>query len=438
MNRNLGYSALLTILLGSSTLAFAAQYTTRIDQNFIRTGYIRTDFCLGSEFQMKTGLNISRAESITVRMRGRTLDQTRNNRLIVNDNYGIALDSTPANLFSQLTPISIQIYSAGNSDICLNSEREGVLENIEIDYSITESRPQHPPRPPMSTVLGAIETISSTGEVLGWGCDTRSRQELNLNVYINGIANRNIRAEGNLDVRDDRRMGLPDRDCGNYSGFKFQLPKEIMYGQNINVEVRGEERNGNERSFGTVNYKTPIYLLDKGLFEVIGSNKIYFSNGYSAFCHVSTPDQVRLFLREGLKDPKTVENLPIGMRNDGVCELKRLPVVLFKTLKTNNPQAVYFSNGSSYCWVPEPGMIAQIAEKNGIRADLASFDNVPGNMQFTNLCKAEGLFSVGPHIYYSNGTDAFCHVTDANSIGNRKVYPYGQLPPEQRNDGDCR
>ena len=441
MKRTLSYSALFTILLASSIQAFGAQYSIRFDQAPIRTGYIRTDYCLGSEFQMKTGLHISKAENISIHMRARSFEQSRDNRLIVNDNFGVPLDTSSATLLNQSYPISIQVYSFRNSDICLNSEREGMLENIEMEYSINESRPPQPPRPPIpptDTVIGTISTITETGEVFGWGCDTSSRQEIGLNVYINGNPYRNIRPEGNLDTRDDNRMGLPDRACGNYSGFKFSLPKQIMYGQRINIEVRGEQRNGYEKSFGVINYVTPVYYLERGLFQVVDNDAIYFSNGESAYCHITTPDQVRLFLKEGLNDPKIVTSKPIGMRFDKQCELKNFPLGFFRTTKTNNTQAVYFSNGTSYCWVPMPGMISHIADKNRVKTDLASYDNLPSNMQYTSLCKAEGLFSVGTDVYYSNGVNAFCHVLNASTIENKKVYPYTQLPPEQRNDGNCQ
>lgn len=302
------------------------------------------------------------------------------------------------------------------------------------------------PRPPMpppgggsrSSIIGEVRTVTDQGEVMGWACDTQSRAALQLAVYINGNRERYLNPEASLNVRMDRQMGNPDRACGDQSGFKFQIPRERFDGSVLKVEVRGLERMGREQVYlGERTFRTPADRIRETLFTV--DSRTYYSNGRDAFCYITSPDQLKLFNSGRRLSTERLQRLPGAMRNDGDCAQIPFPKAIFFTRASGGTG--WFSNGqNAYCGLPFPGMLVHIAAATGISTNADQYDALPLPQSMANhgICKVEGVFQVGPHIYYANGQDAFCRMTHPDQVAGRRVFAYESLPPGVRNDGDCR
>ncbi len=300
--------------------------------------------------------------------------------------------------------------------------------------------PYPPPGPqPTRTVIGEIRTITDSGEILGWACDTTTRAPLNLSLYINGYRAR-VRAQADQSTRGDSRMGWPDRLCGEFSGFRLQVPQEMFDGNTVTVEVRGYDMRSNmEVSFDSAkSFRTPMYRIGQTLFQVGNGPNVYYSNGQDAFCLIANPDQLRLFYKDGVRITHNLPMLPSAMRNDGTCAIRPYPKSLFTAVTTG--QTVYFSNGqNAFCGIPFPGMLNHLAAAVGLSPrQIDKYEGLPQNMSNDGICKVEGFFSLGPDVYYSNGQNAFCHVTNPGQIGGKPVYPYEGFPPGMANHGDCR
>ncbi len=301
-------------------------------------------------------------------------------------------------------------------------------------------RPGPGPGPaPRSSIIGQVTAITDRGEVVGWACATDSRAALRLVVYINGSKEYSLSPEANLDTRMDRQMGVPDRDCGDQSGFKFQLPRERFDGSVMRVDVRGVDRYSREEIFlGDRTYRTPVDFIRETLFTV--GPRTYYSNGRDAFCNVVSNDQVKIMTMGGrVRVTDRLDRLPGSMRNDGDCVQVPVPKSIFTSRATGITG--WFSNGTNaYCALPFPGMLVHIAAAAGIPTRAEQYDAMPDARTQANhgSCKVEGLFSIGADVYYSNGQNAFCHLTRPEQIGGRRVFPYEGFPPDQANHGDCK
>lgn len=445
---------LITSLLGANFFigysSFASiDRTVQLVSNEI-IGYTKP-VCVAS---LLPQVRLSEVENVRLTLDIMSLENSRNGeRLLVKDSFGRILNTTGSlDLpWSGSSLMNIYVNEGIANDLCISATaNKALLKNLTMTFSERGSygppngpgngpgnRPGRPPE--RNSIIGELKSISYRGEVAGWACDTRSRAALRLSVYVNGRREFSLAPEANLDVRSDRSMGLPDRACGEMSGFKFQLDSTRFDGSLIDIEVRGQEmRSNNEVIIGRTNFKTPVNRIRRTLFTV--GPKVYLSNGQDAFCHISTPDQMRLWEKDGLRVTDQLPEVPAGMRNDGVCANRPFSRGFFESKAQVGTG--FFSNGtSSFCAVPLPGMVFHIADLENVNP--RAFDKYDGfptadTMRNSGICMAEGLFSVGPDIYYSNGVNAFCHLTHPDQIGGRKIYKYENLPAGQQNHGDCK
>ena len=449
--------------LSAGLMASAAPYEQTVRLSESTRLYPGDKLCIGRSFQQATRYDLSQVGNVQLKIRAESVKDRNYNQLYVTDGYGRSLrvsgDSnipyTTGNMF-----VSIEEQA---QDVCLQASKEARLSDIEVTYApygggyTPGPNPGYPPNPPgpqypnppmpppngpnFGSIIGEIKTITDNGVVYGWGCNTNSRASLRLSVYVNGRMDRSLNVEANQNIRQEPAMGLPDRQCGEYSGFKFQLSNSERFdGSFMDVEVRGlDERGNGETVVGRRSFKTPVRFVGKSLFKV--GTSVYFSNGENAYCHIPTADQHRLFNLDGLRTIDLKE-LPAGMRNDGTCQARPFPKGFFQARVA--PGTVFFSTGRTFCGVPLAGMLYHIAAKEKISRqnteNQEQYDNLPvaGSMQNIGICMVEGQFQVGNEVYYGNGTNAYCRIKTAAPGENTGAFPYEITPPNLAFHGDCK
>lgn len=450
--------------LSAGLLASAAPYEQTIRLNESKRLYPGDKLCIGLSFQQMTRYDLSQVDNVQLKIRAESIREKYYNDLYVTDAYGRGLRVSGDRNIPYLSSDMYVSLQEPAQDICLQASKEARISDVEVTYSPKGGGytpgpnpgnppyppgPQYPPNPPyppnpgpnLGDIMGEIKTITDRGEVYGWGCNTNSRAALRLAVYVNGRLDRTLSPEANLNIRQEPLMGLPDRKCGEYSGFKFQLSNADRFdGSFLDVEVRGlEERGNGEVVIGRQSFKTPVRFVGKAMFQI--GSAIYYSNGENAFCHIGTPDQHRIFMRDGLQTIQLKE-LPSAMRNDGVCVARPFPKGFFEARV--QPGTGFFSNGKSYCGVPVAGMLFHIASKEKISNqnihNMDKYDQLPvaGSMQNLGICMVEGHFQVGNEVYYSNGVGAYCRVKTAAPGERTGAFPYESIPANIVSHGDCR
>lgn len=446
--------------LFSGLTVFAGRYSQTVSLSDSARLSSRDRLCVGASFYSASGYDISEVRDIQIKVKAESIF-SRDNILYVTDASGRGL-FTSGDL--KIPYISANIYFSVNEsarDICFQPAADARLSNIEITFDprsggytpgpnpgypppapTPEPTPGPKPAPPnYGNIIGEIKTINSQGEVFGWACDTTSRAALRLAVYVNGRLDRTLSPEANLNIRQEPAMGLPDRACGEYSGFKFQLNQEKFDGSYLDIEVRGLEVRGyGEVSLGRMNFKTPVRRLGETLFQVgVG---IYYSNGNDAFCLIANPDQHRIFMKMKKNVTHRLPEVPAGMRNDGVCRLLPYPKGFFEAAAV--PGTGFFSDGTSFCGVPVAGMLFHIAAKEKISQqnirNMDKYDNVPdaGSMRNAGICMVEGKFQVGNEVYYSNGEGAYCRIKTAAPGENTGAFMYESIPTNIVSHGNCK
>ncbi len=124
----------------------------------------------------------------------------------------------------------------------------------------------------------------------------------------------------------------------------------------------------------------PKPMSGVGLFQIVGQGTIYFSNGTTAYCGFPTPQTLAKSPMSG-QVVRQVSQAPAGFRHDPIC--------------TNKTQV------------------------------------------------GPGLFQIGPHIYYSNGVNAYCHIPNGDFFTNVIKAKGSQVNfvrefPALANHGDCK
>jgi hypothetical protein len=354
-----------------------------------------SSYCIGSDVLRNNLPGVELMTDVRITMNAESVSVHHGNNLTVTDrpSGGRRLDQNLVELPYNPNEVTVMLDRTRN-DICFSSDSDGILKDIEISYRLNLNGPGWPPSPidppinppfpppppqPVSEVRGRLEQVSQRGDVTGWACDLRSSRSTEVVLYVDG--RREDDETANLSTHSGSgEMGNPTSyGCDSDSGYRFHLDPDRYAGRSVSVEVRAiSSVTNSETSIGSDRISFPLYEIERGIFTV--GRDIFFSDGTSAstYCHISTMDQVRIIGKYGYSN-RSVSSRPTRMSERGVCELWKIP------------EGLFMQRGGS------------------------------------------------PHIYYSNGNDAFCRLTTMEQVGGR---PYERLvddlPSNMRNDGDCR